>query len=231
MAFAQGFKARILNGDFDIAAKATTISLPYSIEMLDSTVFTSTAKEFISGLDTSTFSIDGFVDASLNTDIAAWTAAQPLTYGQNGFAIDSPVYMVNALKSSYEPGTQVGGIASFTLAGQTDGTTDWGRTLVDHAAVTADTNGTAVNGGASSANGGIAHLHVTAFSGFSGAVFIVEDSANGTSGWATIGTFTTVAGTTSQRLAITGTIRQYTRYSVDVTGTGSVTACVALARH
>ena len=63
-----------------------------------------------------------------------------------------------------------------------------------------------------------------------GVAAIVEDSADSSS-WATIGTFTTLAATGSERLAIAGTVRRYTRVRWDVTGTGSITAQVSIARR
>lgn len=231
MSFKPGYKARILNGDFSLSAKLTDISLPVTIEMLESTTFADNGvKRFLAGLDHSTFSCEGFIDAETNTDAAAWTTAQPFTYAQEGLSIGSPVFLVNALKASFEPGTQVGGIASFSLSGETDGPTSFGVSLHDLGAETSDGSATSVDGGAQTTNGGVAHLHVSAFSGLSQAIVTVEDSANNST-WATIGTFATVSGTTSERLAITGTIRRYTRATVDVTGTGSVTYATALARH
>ena len=231
MVFQPGFRARILNGDFSLSAKLTDISLPVSVEMLDSTTFADNgAKRSIPGLDHSTFSCDGFVDAETNTDVAAWVDAQPFTYAREGLALGSPTILVNGLKSSYEPGTQVGGISSFSLSGETDGPASFGVSLHDLTAETATLNGTGVDGGAASTNGGVAHLHVTAYSGLTSATVVVADSADNVS-FATIGSFTAATAATSQRLAITGTIRRYTRYTLTAVGTGSVTFACALARH
>lgn len=232
MTFKPGYRARILNGDFSLSAKLSQASGALDVEMLDVTTFADDGvKRFIPGLDGSTFSVEGFVDAAAATDNAAWTSTQPITYGTDGLAAGASVLMVNALRSSYEIGTQVGGVASFTFEGTTDGPTDFGASLHDLTAETADTNGTSVDGAAATTNGGVAHLHVTDFSGLTGAVVTIEDSATGSSGWATIGTFANATGATSERIAISGTVRRYTRAVVDVTGTGSVTFAVALARH
>lgn len=231
MAFKPGYRARILNGDFSLSAKLSQASGALAVDMLDSTVFADDGdKRFIPGIDSSTFSCEGFIDAATAADNAAWTDAQPITYGQEGIALGSPVLMVNAIKSSYELGSQVAGVASFNLDGTTDGPTDFGVSLHDLTEVTADENGASVDNGAQSTNGAVAHLHVSAFSGFSGAVVTIADSANN-SAFATIGTFTTVAGVTSERIAITGTVRRYVRYSIDVTGTGAITFAASLARH
>lgn len=226
-----GFKARILNGEFSLSAKLSDISLPMTVEMLDSTTFADTAKRSTPGLDHSTLSCEGFIDADTNTDVAAWTSTQPFSYAPTGLALGAPAIIVNTLKSAYEPGTQVGGLASFSLSGETDGPTGFGVSLHDLTAETIDASGTGVDNLAATANGGAAHLHVTAFSGLSAATIIVEDSANN-SAWATIGTFAAVSGVTSERITFAAAaVRRYLRYSVDVTGTGSITFAVLAARH
>ena len=231
MAFKAGFKTRVLNGDFSLSAKATSVSLPLSIDMLDTTTLADTAKRFVAGAESSTFSVEGFIDVDTATDNAAWTASQPFTYGQEGLTIGDPVVMVTALRSSYELGSPVAGVSSFTLGGTTDGRTDFGRVLHDLTAVTTTENGTAYDYGASSSAGAVAHLHVTAYSVATSAVFTVQDSADGSTGWATIGTFATVTGVTSEAITITGTVRRYLRYVATLTGAGSVTFAIAAARR
>lgn len=231
MTFKPGFKTRVLLDDFNMSTKLTSISVPTTVEMLDPTTFGDNGvKRAQPGLDSSTFSIDGFVDAATNTEVAAWTSTTPVTFAQEGLALGSPVQLLNALKASYEPGSPVAGLSSFTISGQTDGVTSFGVSLHDLTAETATGNGTSVNNGAATSNGGIAQLHVTAFSGLTNAVIVVADSADNSS-FSTIATFTTVTGTTSQRVAVAGTVRQYLRYTVTVTGTGSVTFQTSFARH
>jgi len=232
MAAKPGYKARVLNGDFSLSAKVHDANNAFTVEMLDVTTFADDGvKRFIPGLNTSTFSLDGYVDADTYTDSAAWTDKQPVTYGPQGLALGSPVTMVDGYRSSFEIGTPVAGVAGFTLAGQTDGTTDYGVSLHDLTAETIDGSGTGHDQTvASTTAGGVAHLHVTAFSGFTGVVFTIEDSANNST-WATIGTFTTATAVTSQRLAIAGTVRRYVRVTWDVTGTGSVTFNATFSRN
>lgn len=232
MAFVASKKSRLLVGDFHLAAYATQVGSQWQQAMLDSTVLTDTAKAFTPDQHESTLTVQGLYDTAEHADLAAWksAAAQPVSFGPSGFALGSELWMVNALLSEFSLGSAIGGMGSFGLTAQTDGLTDFGVSLHDLTAVTADESGTGHDGAAATALGGSVHLHVTAFSGFSGAVVIVEDSANN-SDWATIATFTTVAAVTAERQAVAGTIRRYTRYSVDVTGTGSITFQVGLARR
>lgn len=234
MSYVPGYKARLLVGDFHLAAYAKKITFPWAAEMLDSTVFTTApAKTFILGQDTSSVSVEGLYDVAEHTDNAAWkaTAAQAVTIAPSGLSVGSELWMVSALESELTLGSPVGDIAGFKLTAQTDGASDYGVSLADLAALTVNTTGTAVNGLASSANGGVGHLHVTAFAGFTNIVGTIQDSADGSTGWATILTFTTATGVTGERLAISGTVRQYTRSVITVTGSGSVTCQVGFARR
>lgn len=232
MAFKPGYKARILLGDFSLSPKLNQISLPTSVDMLDVSTFADNGvKRFIPGVDTSTASMSGFIDADTATDSAAWTAAQPLTYGPQGIALGDPVFMVDTLRSSYELGSQVSGVSSFDLGAQTDGFTNLGVSLHDLTAETATANGTGHDQTtASTTAGGVGHLHVTAFSGFTNIIVTIQDSADNST-FATIGTFATVTGLTAERLAIAGTVRRYVRASWTKTGTGSCTFAVAFSRN
>lgn len=237
MTFIPGYRARVLCGDFSFSAYINDVNQPYTVDMHDTTVMTDgPGRKFIPGKNTSTLALKGFLDPDSTADaqydqINDWTGAEPVTYGPNGLALGAELWMVNALPNAKTSTAQETSPVGFSLNAQTTGSTDFGRSLHDLAADTVDASGAAYDGGASSAAGGVAHLHVTAFAGLTQAIVIVEDSANGSSGWATIGTFATVSALTFERLEIAGTIRRYTRYSIDVTGTGSISHQVGLARR
>lgn len=237
MAFVPGYKSRLLLGDFSLSAYITDVTAPMDVEMLDvTTMADAPARKFIPGRPGGTFTTKGFLDpdgtADLQYDqINDWVGNEPLTYAPTGFSAGSPTWLVDALKASASSGATISGPVSFDLSAQVSGLIDVnGVSLHDLTAETIDGNGTGVDGAAQSTGGAVAHLHSTAFSGLTGNVVIIEDSANNST-WATIGTFTTIAGLTSQRLVIAGTVRRYTRCSWDVTGTGSNTFAVALARR
>ncbi len=231
MAFNPGYKARLLLDDMSWSALLNDMALPRTIDMHDVTTFADTAKRFIPGLETSTVSASGFLDPTASTAASGWTDAAPLTYAPVGLSIGSQVHLISALKVSFDVGSQVAGVASFSLNGQTDGRTDIGVSLTDLAAFTTDTNGTAVDGGAASSNGGVAQLHVTAYSGFTDVNVTIEGSANGSSGWATVATFDQFTAVTSQRVEVSGSVARYLRVVVDVDGTGSVTLQSSFARR
>jgi hypothetical protein len=226
-------------GDFSFSSYITDWSESGTVDMLDVTVPTSPshAKAFIPGQTMSTLSLKGLLDLDGTADaqydqIKDWfegATSEAVTYGPSGLTLGSEVILSSGLVTKAEISAATTSPVTFSLDVQNSGLLGRGVSLHDLSAETADTSGTGVDGGAASTTGAIAHLHVTAFSGLSSAVVIVEDSANNST-WATIGTFTTVAGLTQERITIAGTVRRYTRYSVDVTGTGSITFAAALAR-
>lgn len=230
MSFKPGFKARTLIGDFSYSSKLNNVSFPGVTEMHEVTTHADNGvKRFIPGLSTSTATLTGFADPDVIADGVAWTTAQPLTYGQEGIAHSAPVFMVDALKTTLEVGSPVGGVVSFDASAQTDGWTNIGVSLHDLTAETATADGTGYDGAAATTAGGYAHLHVTAFSGFTNIIVTIQDSADNIS-FATIGTFATVTAVTGERLAVAGTVRRYVRASWTKTGTGSATFAVAFAR-
>lgn len=227
-----GYKTRILLGDFSLSPKLSEISLPFTVDMHDVTTFGDDGvKRFIPGASTSTASASGFLDVDTMTDIAAWSTNTPFTYAPFGLSRGSHVELVDTLKGSFEVGSQVAAAVSFDISAQTDGFTDFGVSLHDLTAVTSTENGTAHDGSAATSNGGVAQLHVTAYASLTNAVFTVQDSADGSTGWATIATFATVTGATSERVAVAGTVRRYLRYVATLTGTGSVTFQCSFARR
>lgn len=233
-------KSRIIVGDFALSGYMKDWEANSDTDMLDATVATDTAKTFLPGLDTSKLTVGGLLDmdgTALTGHLAqldSWKSAQavdPVSFGPNGLALGSELWMVGAFEAQMKTGAAVGGIASFGLEAQASGQTDYGVSLHDLTAETADASGSSVDGTAASSNGGAGHLHVTAFSGFTGLDVIIEDSANNST-WSTILTFSTATGQTSERQAITGTVRRYVRCSWDVTGTpGSVTFSCGFARR
>lgn len=226
-----GYKTRVLLGDFSLSPKLTEIALPHTVEMLDVTTFGDDGvKRFIPGLASSTASMSGFLDAAVLTDVNSWSSLDLLTFAPFGLTVGSQVNLVNTYRTNFETGAQVAGVAAFDVAAQVDGFTDFGVSLTNLTAYTSNTNGTSHDGGAATTNGGVAHLHVTAYSGLTNAVVTIQDSADNST-FATIGTFTTATGVTAQRLEIAGTIRRYTRAVVTVTGTGSVTLQASIARR
>ena len=242
MAFRSAQSARVLMGILSASAYTRNLGGSYDNEMLDVTTLVDTARKFIVGQNTSTFTIDGPLDTDptanaqfdvLNDQLAGLVNV-PVSFGFDGFTLaNTGIWLINALDSQLTYSSTNAGTTDWSLSAQVDGITDFnGVSLSDIAAVTIDTNGTTVDGGAATANGGVGHLHVTAFSGLTSNSVIVEHSTND-SVWSTLGTFTLVSGVTSERLVIAAgtTVNRYLRVRDDVTGTGSCTRAAFFARR
>jgi len=233
--------ARVAVGLLNASGYARGYSVSKSTEVLDTTVLTDTAKTSIPGRTEGSFSIDMLLDNATTansqidvfTDWPASTTAYPLTLAPAGFAADSLALLVNGWETDLSTSSAVGDVVAASASGIATGGVDAGVMVEDFTAITEDTEGTARNNGAATANGGVAHLHVSAYSGLDDDVITIEHSVNGSTSWATLVTFATVTGVTSERVEVAPatTVRQYLRVVDNVTGTGSVTRAVAFSRR
>lgn len=239
MAFRSTKVSRVYIGIVRASAYADTVSNSFTMAVDPTTTLEDQSPTSIPGRSTSTFSCSGPLDtdatangqADAINDINGSTTNTPITYLPLG--TDGAAWLTEAIATDYPLSSTLDAAVQWAFAAQTSGPTDFnGVVLSALAAVTVDTNGTSVDNTASTANGGVAHLHVTAFSGLTSNAVRVEHSANDST-WATLATFTTATGVTSQRLEVAAgtTVNRYLRVVDDVTGTGSCTRVVAFSRR
>jgi hypothetical protein len=87
-----------------------------------------------------------------------------------------------------------------------------------------------VDNGSSSAGGGVAYLHVVAYSGFTNVVFKVRHSSDDST-YADLITFSTVTAIGAERSTTAVTVNRHLAVDWNVTGTGSVTFMVGFKRN
>jgi hypothetical protein len=236
MAAVASLNSRIFVGSLGWHAYATGFNFTESTAMLDVTTLANTSNVFIPGIDSGDLSVESILDTATATNFAASTTwkgtPQVVTLLHAGTARGTACVQVIGNQGSFTINSSPSDAVKATGSIMTSDAVDFGLVIDPETAITADTNGTAVDNGASTANGGAAHLHVTAFSGLSSNSVIVEHSTDNVS-FATLGTFTLVSGTTSERLTIAAgtTVNRYVRVRDDVTGTGSCTRIVTFARR
>jgi hypothetical protein len=130
-----------------------------------------------------------------------------------GNAIGSPVASCVAKQLDYAGNRGADGTFQLTTSTVANGYgLEWGFQLSSGIQTdTAATDGVSVDGSASSSNGAQFYLHVVALTGTNVDVK-VQDSANN-SVWADLSgaAFTSATGVTSERIAVTGTVRRYLR--------------------
>lgn len=241
MPFLASQQSRVLLGPLSLSASLDSAGFTAMSEVIDRTTLADAAKVFIPGLETSTWAFGGPLDAdttaNLTYDILSdnWkTGELPITYAPAGLTFNSVVVIASAIETAFNPTAQVAAGIDWTATGQTNGRTDVGLSLEDGlTAVTIDGNGTARDHGAATANGGIAQIHVTAFSGLTNNIVTIEHSVDGSTSWATLVTFATYTGLTSERVEVAAgtTVRRYLRVVDNVTGTGSTNRQVSFARR
>lgn len=237
MAFRSATKSRVYLAGFGLHAYLRTAGESAMVDMHDITVLDDTAKEFLPGLSTGTFTASGPLDAS-NAAVATLDLAKALgttamltwaPVGDDGAVQLFTAYSVDITKQSSVTGT-----IDWSMQAQVADDLDInGVVLENNTTVTVDTDGTAVDNGAATSNGAVFHCHVTAYSGLTNDIITIEGSATGsfTGEETTVATFSTFSGTGGNRQEVTGTVPRYLRVVDNVTGTGSITRFVAAARR
>jgi hypothetical protein len=235
-------QTRVVLGPLNLSAHLRQAGFNYAADVHEVTTLqvTGNAKVFIPTLTTSTWAFDGPLDvdptANLPYDILTdnWREAElAITFAPAGLSTGSIVFVASSIQTEFSAMSDNSGGTDWSASGQTNGSFDCGVSVEDFTAVTIDGNGTARDGGAATANGGIAQLHVSAFSGLTNNVVTIEHSVDGSTSWTTLVTFATYTGLTSERVVVAAgtTVRRYLRVVDNVTGTGSTTRQVSFCRR
>jgi hypothetical protein len=238
MSFVHSSASRVLLNETSQSAQITGCTVTHSRAVAPTTTLADSGARFIPGLMGGSVSVKGLFDSAagslhseiqsvIGTDNGALWAVLP-----DGGALGAPAFIAVSDISGYAVDAQVSDAVGLTIDATPDDGVDIGVVLHALGAETADVNSTGVDNAASSANGGVASLHVTAYSGLTNAVIKVQHSTNNST-WADLATFTTVTAVTSERLLVAAgtTVNRYTRSFLDVTGTGSITFALAFARR
>lgn len=241
MAFIHGKSAQVLHGEHNLSSFLNDASASADVEVAETTSFGSSAKTYLVGLKDGTVSASGMFDGAadatdevLSASIGSDTLA-PVTIGYDGTTLGNRVTILQAKTTSYEVSTPVGDVVAVSYSAQADGGLDQGVSLAALASVSATTTGSSHDNSASTANGGVAQLHVTANSRSADATIKVQHSADNST-FADLATFTVVATTvtTSERVIVASgtTVNRYLRaVNTLASGTGSITYQVSFARR
>lgn len=228
----------ILLGGYDLTPMLNAIGTPSSLDVAEVTPFGSTAKSYIPGVADATVTMGGFYEGTMEAteellDTVASTGEVILVSYGRAITVGQTVKFAKVIRSAFEVTGSVSDAVGISGAAQADGGLHTGTVLAAKQAVsTTPVNGSTVDGGASSANGGHAALHITANDRDGDVTVTVQHSTDG-SVWVDKGTFTVVATDTlaSEVIDLAGTINRYVRAVVTLAGsTGSATVTVALSR-
>lgn len=242
MAFQGSQFARASIGLLNASGYTTNFNVVNEQAALDVTTLGNTAKAFIVGQVGANGSFDMILDTLPATNsqfdvLNVWksTTPTPVDFAPEGYATGNPVLMINAIETQATTSAAVNGVALAKVTCLATGNPDLGASVEDYTVITVTANGTARDSGVvgGNSNGGVAHLHVSAFTGVTNDIVTIEHSVDGSTSWATLVTFTTVTGLTSQRVevAVGTNIRRYLRVVDTITGTPTLTRQVSLARR
>ena len=166
---------------------------------------------------------------------ASQSTSRVVCYAFEGDTIGQPfVGHLGAFGVKYGVLAKLGNLTKAKVEYLCSGQRDEGVILQSTATKTADwdTEGAdSVDSGASSADGGVGYLHVTAFSGFTGFIGTFQDSTDDIT-YATLVACTNVtSGPTAERVTVSGTVDRYLSFDGNVTGSGSITVWAGFARN
>lgn len=208
MAQVHGKSTRVLLNGYDLSGILHTAGGSIAVDTAEATVFTSPAKEYQPGLPDGTLSFEGYLDfdpdgvgalISLEQRVASWLGSKgvALMYPGGVDAVGSPGRACQFYQSTHDLESAIDGKAALSIELQATGGVSPVVSLANLVARTSTANGTnhdsSIVGG--TAFGGVAYLEVTAGSGVGTSVVVkVQGSADGSTGWADLATFTSVPG-------------------------------------
>lgn len=208
----------LLHG-YSIGIDLTELAIETRAEPQDVTTLTAAGvRKRQPGLWDGTVELGGLLDDVANQAFDRFKAhvgsdtAQVVTVVPRSDAVGQWAAALDALKTVLAaPVTRVGEIVGLRTGLVTNGQLRWGRILHALTAETATGNSASVDNAASSANGGRAYLHVTAFSGFTNITVKVQQSVDNAV-WTDLVTFAAATGVTAESpAAVTGTVNRYLR--------------------
>ena len=239
--FRHGKNTTVLSGDFDLTTYLNSASASYSVDVPETTTFGSADRSYIVGHNEGTISFEGLFDGTTESADEIFAAAlgnttdRVVTVSTDSTAIGGRTILASASSTSYEISSPLTDVVSVSAEAIANGGLDSGLWLVCQTAVSATTNTASVDNAASSTNGGVAHLHVTANARTATTVIAVQHSADNST-WADLVVFGTVAlsGLDSERVEVASgtTVNRYLRTRTTIaTGTGAITRSVAFSRR
>ncbi len=236
--FRHGKRTAVLFNGTDMSPFLNEATTTQEVETAETTAFSDDDKTYIVGLADGTISTSGMFDSSAG-------ASDPVLRGMiqqedntftvlpEGVARGNRAVLANGELTSYEVSSPVADVVAISAEIQADGGLLNGLDLTGQQIVSASGVTTEVNNGASTANGALFNLHVTANDRDGATTIKVQHSSDNVS-YVDLVTFTSVSASTTvgETITSTGTVNQYLRAEHTLAGSsGSVTYYVAAARR
>lgn len=241
MAVGHGRTAALYVDERNLTLYARQAKADASGDVLDTTVFGSSVRTKTIGLKHGVLSgecfFDPATDASFDALKDAYGNATPaiVSFFPQGDSLGSRAVLMYAHEVSFETSAVSDSLimGTYNLEAAEDAI-DYGVSLHALGADTSSTNGTGVDNTNSSANGGVAYLHVTATAGAAPSTVIKVQHSTNNSTWVDLVTFTaaTAAGMQRSEVAAGTTVNRYLR-AISTLGasTTSITFNASFARR
>ena len=238
--FRHGKNVKVFVDEFDFSSYFNDVSASTTVETAETTGFGSNAKEYITGLIDGTVSLSGMFEGTedVGTDdyfetVLGADTKQKIIVASEGHTLGGRAVMLESDATSYEVSGAIADVVQASAEFQSSEGVEHGVILSSGAAITATGNGTGVDNGAATTNGGVGYLSVPVNTRNGNVTVKIQASADNST-FADLITFTVVSSATktSERVEVTGTVARYLRVSYTVAGsTGSATPIVAFSRR
>ena len=237
MADVPGKSVVVFANGFDLTSNYQSMDLEISRANGENTAFGNNSQAFIyTGGIEGTLTLDGFFDAASGQEDDVFKI---LTAGGDNVMVipegnteGNLGYGLQANKSKRTISAQAVGVVAASIDFPATGGVH--RVNLMHAlgARTSTATGTVLDNAASSANGGVAYVMLTAHAGAFGTFDLkIEDSPNNSS-WTTLATFTQItADNAHEQITFTGTVDRYMRLSWTLATITSATFVCGVARN
>jgi hypothetical protein len=237
--FRHGKNVRIFVDEYDFSTYFNDMSVATTVDTAETSAFGTDAKSYIVGHTDGTISLGGMFEGTASTgtdqhfDQALLGNEQLVVIAPEGHALGNRAVAMKSEQTSYEVSSPIGDVVQASVEFQADEGVGHGVLLSSGLAISASGNGTGVNNGASTSNGGYGFLSVPVNTRDGNITVKIQASADNST-FADLITFTVVSGSslTSERISVTGTVNQYLRVNYTVAGsTGTATPVVAFTRR
>lgn len=233
-----GDHVQVLVGGYELTGDSNRVAINDAYDTYDVTTFGDEVHRFILGQRLISVEHAGYLNSAAASSHPVLKAVSvegtiSVLLGQNAApVVGDPMYSLLTRQSKYgtvpEVNKHIPFAAMFANRGSVGG---WGVALAVPVTFTNSTNGSAINNGASSTNGAETFLHILQAAASDTYAITIEGSATGAfSGeQTTLATFSLNASALgSERVAVAGTIPQYTRWKAVRTGSAGNTVKIAM---
>jgi hypothetical protein len=240
--FRHGKNVNVFLDQYDFSTYFNDVTASTSVDTAETSAFGTSAKTYVVGHRDGTVSLSGMFESTESTGTDQYFATAlgsatkiKLIVAPEGNSNGAGAIMLVADDTSYEVSSAIADIVQASAEFQSTDAVEHGKILSSGSTVSATGNGTGVDNGASTANGGAGFLSVPVNTRNGNITVKIQHSADNST-FADLITFTVVSSTskTSERVEVASgtTVNRYLRVNYTVAGsTGSATPVVAFTRR